>query len=130
MDSLDNTKSNSTSSDSKKDQLQRNLEEEYSNLHPLQKQPTMQQGIIMDMPLNLGTTETIAKKQLETGIDKEGTLADLQLNESMEGYLQKYSPSMLKGWQKRYVILKDRRLYYKKKQQQPYPNGVVNFDRF
>ena len=42
----------------------------------------------------------------------------------------KYSPSMLKGWQKRYVILKDKRLYYKKTKEQPYPNGVVNFDHF
>mgnify|MGYP001458182596 CR=1 FL=1 len=31
-----------------------------------------------------------------------------------EGYLYKYSPSIFKGWQKRYIILKDKKLMYKK----------------
>ena len=48
----------------------------------------------------------------------------------MEGYLHKYSPSLFKGWQKRYVVLKDRKLIYKKTKEQQYANGVLNFDNF
>ena len=49
---------------------------------------------------------------------------------NIEGILHKYSPSMFKGWQKRYVILKDRKLIYKKNKDQVFPNGVLNFDHF
>lgn len=49
-------------------------------------------------------------------------------SQKIEGYIFKYSPSLFKGWQKRYVILKDRKLVYKKTKEQLHPNGVINFD--
>ena len=45
----------------------------------------------------------------------------------------KYSPSMWAGWQKRYVVLKERKLKYFKsnsKQDLAVPLGVINFDHF
>lgn len=80
-------------------------------------------GQPFEMPEGLGSSNSIAIRH--------GKSAAAKLNPNdFEGYLQKYSPSMLKGWQKRYVILKDRKLYYKKTHEQPYPNGVLNFDHF
>ena len=60
-----------------------------------------------DIPAGLGSSGSIAIKH--------GKAKGVKLNPNdIEGYLYKYSPSMLKGWQKRYVILKDRKLSYKK----------------
>jgi hypothetical protein len=76
-----------------------------------------------DIPRGLGSTGSIA---LRTG---KPISVKLNAND-IEGYLYKYSPSMLKGWQKRYVILKNRKLHYQKTEDQKYPNGVLNFDHF
>ena len=77
-------------------------------MQTLEKQPTVPEGVHIFIPEHLGTSDTIAKRMK----NNVGTVGQNQ--NIMEGYLQKYSPSILKGWQKRYVILKDKRLYYKK----------------
>ena len=49
------------------------------------------------------------------------------------GYLQKWSPAFLVGWQKRFLIVKDRKLkYYKSESPEDLmaPQGVLNFDFF
>lgn len=49
------------------------------------------------------------------------------------GFLQKKSPSLLGGWQDRFIVLKDRKLkYYKsnKAADMQVPKGVINFDQF
>ena len=51
----------------------------------------------------------------------------------MRGYLEKFSPALLKGWQRRYVILKDHKLKYYldfEEQHLQAPQGVINFDNF
>ena len=46
-----------------------------------------------------------------------------------EGYLEKYSPAFLVGWQRRFFVLKDGKLkYYKDKSDLSVPQGVINFD--
>lgn len=45
----------------------------------------------------------------------------------------KYSPSIWAGWQKRYFVLKDRKLKYFKSNDPDHmkvPLGVINFDHF
>ncbi len=38
--------------------------------------------------------------------------------DSMKGYLMKQSPHLLRGWQKRYVVVQDRKLsYYKDREE-------------
>lgn len=76
------------------------------------------------IPEGLGSSSSIALKKGKTNVGNKLNQNDI------EGYLSKYSPSMLKGWQKRYVILRDRKLSYKKTHEQSYPNGVLNFDHF
>ena len=122
MDSYDTT-STSIEVDQKQKVNQADLEKEYNQMEPLAKQPTLPGGAMIEIPEHLGTSDTIAKRFKSVG--------SVALSHNIiEGYLMKYSPSFLKGWQKRYVILKDKRLYYKKTKEQPYPNGVVNFDHF
>lgn len=61
----------------------------------------------VDIPSGLGSSTSIAFKR--------GMTVDPRKNPNdIEGYLSKYSPHLLKGWQKRYVILKDKKLSYKK----------------
>jgi len=57
----------------------------------------------------------------------------MKLPKERRGYLEKYSPSLFAGWQRRYIILKDRKLkYYEsdKPKDLEVPLGVVNFDHF
>ena len=43
----------------------------------------------------------------------DGLMPDaMKLPQDMTGYLMKYSPSMWAGWQKRFFVLKDRKLKY------------------
>lgn len=56
-------------------------------------------------------------------------------NEYMEGYIRKYSPALLKGWQRRLVILKDHQLRYWKEETKGNGRwdvlaGVLNFDLY
>ena len=47
------------------------------------------------------------------------------------GYLEKYSPSIFAGWQRRDVIVKDRKLKYytsDKDKDLKAPLGILNFD--
>ena len=46
----------------------------------------------------------------------------------MKGYLCKKSPSMLKGWQQRYVTLKDKKLRYFKNDKAKFASGCINFE--
>eukprot|EP00347_Sterkiella_histriomuscorum_P006332 403353158 len=47
-----------------------------------------------------------------------------------EGYLEKQSPKLLVGWQNRYFMLKNRKLYYyKSKTKTDQVKGVINFDQ-
>lgn len=58
---------------------------------------------------------------------------NIKLPQEMKGFLFKYSPSMWAGWQKRYIVLKDRKLKYYKSdspQHMEVPLGVINFDHF
>ncbi len=51
----------------------------------------------------------------------------------MSGFLEKYSPSIFGGWQKRFVSLKDNKLKYYKSNSTldtQVPLGVINFDEF
>ena len=48
----------------------------------------------------------------------------------MTGRLSKKSPSLLKGWQERLGVLKDRKLSYYKGSVDTLPRGVINFDLF
>mmetsp|Transcript_17538 Transcript_17538/g.29584 ORF Transcript_17538/g.29584 Transcript_17538/m.29584 type:complete len:240 (+) Transcript_17538:294-1013(+) len=48
----------------------------------------------------------------------------------MRGLLMKSSPSIFKGWQQRWVELKDRKLSYFKDQKAKFPSGVLNFEHF
>ncbi|CDW88955.1 ph domain-containing protein [Stylonychia lemnae] len=50
-------------------------------------------------------------------------------SEQYEGYLEKKSPKLLVGWQSRYFVLKERKLYYyKKKELTDKPKGIFNFE--
>ena len=61
----------------------------------------------VDIPTGLGSSAMISiKKGIRAALDKASN--------DIEGPLQKYSPHLLKGWQKRYVILKGGKLSYKK----------------
>jgi len=42
----------------------------------------------------------------------------------------KESPSLMSGWQKRYIILKDNKFSYMNNKNQKSPDGVINFDVF
>ena len=42
--------------------------------------------------------------------------------------LSKKSPSMLKGWQSRFVLLKDKKLRYYKKEGAKFAKGCINFE--
>ena len=47
------------------------------------------------------------------------------------GYLEKYSPSLFAGWQRRFVVIKDRKLKYyasDKEKDLKNPLGILNFD--
>ncbi|CDW89888.1 ph domain containing protein [Stylonychia lemnae] len=46
----------------------------------------------------------------------------------LKGYLQKKSPSFFRGWQDRYVTLKDHKMCYFEKEGDVDPKGVINFD--
>ena len=46
----------------------------------------------------------------------------------MKGYLSKKSPSMLKGWQNRFILLKDKKLRYYKKEGAKFAKGCINFE--
>ena len=46
----------------------------------------------------------------------------------MKGTLGKKSPSMLKGWQSRFVLLKDKKLRYYKKEGAKFAKGCINFE--
>ena len=49
----------------------------------------------------------------------------------IRGYIEKYSPSIFAGWQRRYVIVKDRKLKYytsDKDKDLKAPLGILNFD--
>jgi hypothetical protein len=51
----------------------------------------------------------------------------------MAGFLEKFSPSLFGGWQKRFVTLKDNKLKYYKSDSildTKIPLGVINFDEF
>lgn len=65
---------------------------------------------------------------------RNGTLPDtLKLPQDKVGYFMKYSPSIWAGWQKRYFVLKDRKIKYFKsdsKEDMKVPLGVINFDHF
>jgi len=47
---------------------------------------------------------------------------------TLEGYLKKKSTSLLKVWQKRYFVLKDKKLYYYQNQSKDLMSGCVDFD--
>lgn len=47
------------------------------------------------------------------------------------GYLEKYSPSLFAGWQRRFLVIKDRKLKYyasDKEKDLKNPLGILNFD--
>ncbi len=46
------------------------------------------------------------------------------------GHLLKSSPSFFKGWQDRFLVVRDRKLKYFKNEQSLVPSGVINFDLF
>jgi hypothetical protein len=46
----------------------------------------------------------------------------------MKGTLSKKSPSMLKGWQQRFVVLKDKKLRYYKNENSKFAKGCINFE--
>ena len=46
-----------------------------------------------------------------------------------EGWLKKKSPSLVKGWQKRYFVLSDKKLFYYKNEKRNKLLGVINFDQ-
>ena len=48
--------------------------------------------------------------------------------QEIEGYLEKYSPSIFTGWQNRYFTLKNRKLKYFKDKNSKNPKGCFNFD--
>lgn len=45
------------------------------------------------------------------------------------GYLEKLSPTMFVGWQRRYFRLHDKKLAYYKREKDPHPKGVICFDQ-
>jgi len=47
---------------------------------------------------------------------------------SMEGYMKKKSTNMLQIWQKRYFVLKNKKLYYYKTEEKDLMAGCVDFD--
>ena len=49
---------------------------------------------------------------------------------SCSGILLKKSPSIFKGWQKRFVTVQDKKLKYFSSQDDKMPAGVLNFDHF
>lgn len=56
--------------------------------------------------------------------------SNILTHETIKGNLFKKSPSIFQGWQKRYVILKDKKLKYFLEEGAKYPQGVINFDLF
>ena len=53
--------------------------------------------------------------------------------QEIRGWLEKKSASMFKGWQPRYVILKDRKMKYYKSDNEhdlAIPQGVINMEQF
>lgn len=61
-----------------------------------------------ERPDGLSNSKSIRFKNVGDSLDPRKNPNDF------EGYLYKYSPSIFKGWQKRYIILKDKKLMYKK----------------
>ena len=66
--------------------------------------------------------------QLTTVWKKEAGATDGLQEKS--GFLHKKSPSLLGGWQERFIKLKDRKMRYFKGQNATFPAGVLNFDHF
>jgi hypothetical protein len=61
---------------------------------------------------------------------RETVLVEIKDDKPMEmrGTLHKKSPSMLKGWQARFVLLKDKKLRYYKKEGAKFAKGCINFE--
>lgn len=80
------------------------------------------------------TTVAEIKQRKYAESSRRGTLQDnLKLPQDKEGFIMKNSPSIWAGWQRRYLILKDRKLKYFKsnsKEDLKVPLGVINFDHF
>ena len=58
-------------------------------------------------------------------------MISVRLPVEKRGFLEKYSPSMFAGWQRRYVIIKNRKLKYytsDKEKDLKIPLGILNFD--
>lgn len=88
--------------------------------------------------------ERMQKGKRQLTFSKKKKAADAP--KELKGYLQKKSPSLFRGWQDRFIVLKDRKLFYYKNEQLALiaqsttgvPNssikakgkakGVINFD--
>ena len=79
-------------------------------------------SLVIPKDENGNRNTTIARKRKLTQEEMEAQVKDLS------GTLFKNSPSMFKGWQERYFVLKDRKIKWYKNKESKTPLGVLNFD--
>jgi hypothetical protein len=54
--------------------------------------------------------------------------SSVEVYKEKSGVLYKKSPKFLVGWQKRYFVLSDKKLYYYANEEAKHPQGTINFD--
>lgn len=64
------------------------------------------------MPQGIGSMDQI-KSRLSQAVQQKMAEDDPAAH-NIEGYIMKYSPALLKGWQKRWVTVKNKKLTYRK----------------
>ena len=101
-------------------------------------QTMLDAGMYMDLTTGINDNGSVVST-LSSKLSRVARSDPILENECFEGFLDKKSPKLLVGWQvlqslfnfyqTRYFVLKNRKLqYYKKKEVQDKPKGIINFD--